>query len=68
MICPHCDYVYNEFNFEKDKNIQGTKGAFYSSYPQHKPGIVTSESSSDYSDFFDSLCRLNRVHHSLIVD
>jgi len=42
--------------------------AFYSSYPQHKPGIVTSESSSDYSDFFDSLCRLNRVHYSLVVD
>lgn len=29
MICPHCNYEYNEFNFEKDKLIQGTKGAFY---------------------------------------
>ena len=29
MICPHCEYVYNEYDFEKNKNIQGTKGAFY---------------------------------------
>ena len=32
MKYPHCNYEYNEFNFEKDKNIQ-TRFGFYRYIP-----------------------------------
>ena len=42
------------------------ESAFYTAYPQHKPNNFTNESSIDWTDWFDSMCRMQRVHHSLI--
>ncbi len=39
--------------------------AFYAAYPQHRRGQVTEASAIDWTDWFDAMCRANRVSQEL---
>jgi hypothetical protein len=41
--------------------------AFYAAYPQHTRGQVTEASAIDWADWFDAMCRANRVDLRLMV-
>lgn len=44
------------------------EAAFYAAYPQHKRFDVTEASAIDWTDWYDAMCRANRVKLPLISD
>jgi hypothetical protein len=45
---------------------QDLEAAFYATYTEHEPGVVTPESSADWTDWFDGMVRAGRVDPDLV--